>query len=94
MKSIMHDKRRCYICGTQYSLELHHIFPGYGRRKISDENGFTCYLCARHHNSGKFSVHTDRQLMEWLQEQCQKKYEETHTREEFISLIGKNYIKD
>ena len=28
----------------------------------------------------------------FLKQTCQKKYEETHTRDDFIKLIGRNYI--
>jgi hypothetical protein len=37
-------------------------------------------------------VHFNRELDLRLKRACQAKYEETHSREEFIALIGKNYI--
>jgi hypothetical protein len=37
-------------------------------------------------------VHFNRELDLKLKRACQAKYEETHSREEFIALIGRNYI--
>lgn len=95
MKSIMQTERECYICGTRHWLELHHIYFGTKNRKNSDKNGFTVWLCEAHHR-GTYGVHG--KLGEYLdfklKRECQAKYEETHTREEFMSIIGKNYRGD
>ena len=37
-------------------------------------------------------VHFNRALDLALKVECQRKFEETHTREEFMKLIGKNYL--
>ena len=37
-------------------------------------------------------IHFNKELDLKIKKLCQKKYEETHSREEFIKLIGKNYI--
>ena len=62
-------------------------------RKNSDKNGFVVWLCEAHHR-GTYGVHG--KLGEYLdlklKRECQAKYEETHTREEFMSIIGKNYL--
>ncbi|WP_418205773.1 hypothetical protein [Anaerotignum faecicola] len=29
-----------------------------------------------------------------LKQDCQRKFEETHTREEFMAIIGRNYLSD
>ena len=94
MKSIIQEKKECLVCHTTYNLHLHHIFFGTANRKISDREGFTCYLCGHHHNLSNSGVHSNRELDLELKKVCQKKYEETHTREEFIKLIGKSYILD
>ena len=43
---------------------------------------------------GTYGVHGKfgRDLDIKLKQDAQRKYEETHTREEFIKLIGKNYL--
>lgn len=90
--SIIQRVRRCYFCGTTNNLHLHHIFFGWANRKVSDENGFVVWLCAKHHNMSSFSVHHDKELDLQLKRDCQAQYEREHTREEFVSLIGKNYL--
>lgn len=61
--------------------------------KISEKNGFKVWLCQEHHE-GTYGVHGKygHELDLLLKQTCQKKFEETHTRSEFITLIGKNYI--
>lgn len=94
MKSIIQKTKECYVCKTIYNLHLHHIFFGTANRKISDKNGFTVYLCQYHHE-GDYGVHGKYgdKLNRELKQLCQKKYEELgHTTEDFIRLIGKNYL--
>lgn len=92
-KSILQQDKECWFCGKQYSLHLHHCFAGHANRKISDKQGFTVYLCAEHHNMGNRCVHNDKEMDLELKRACQKAYEgQGHTREEFINLIGKNFL--
>lgn len=92
-----HEDKRCYLCMMMNGdhrvkqVEQHHIYPG-KLRQISDQNGFTCNLCPKHHRTGKHAVHKDHNMLLLLQAICQEEYEKTHTREEFVSLTGKNYI--
>ena len=92
-KSILQgDKKECYITGRTDNLHLHHIYFGTGLRKISDIYGFTVWLTAEYHNMSNKGVHFNRQLDLKLKRDCQRKFEETHTRAEFMALIGKNYL--
>lgn len=90
--SILQCEKYCYISGSERDLHLHHIYHGTGLRKISDENGFWCYLNYKYHNGSNKGVHFNRDLDLHLKRECQKKFEETHTRAEFMALIGKNYL--
>ncbi|MEG1662526.1 MAG: hypothetical protein RR338_00915 [Clostridia bacterium] len=92
MKSILQKEKCCYACGRIDGLHLHHIYGGAANRKISDKNGFTVYLCAYHHNMSNFGVHFDKRLDLILKKECQREYEKTHSRKEFMALIGKNYL--
>jgi len=85
----------CYICHDTYFIEEHHIFFGARHRKISDKNGFTVHLCQEHHR-GTMGVHgrLGHNLDLMLKRECQKTYELKHSREEFMSLIHKNYLED
>lgn len=92
MKSIMQDFKECYICHTRENLQLHHIYGAYDR-KASDRNGFTVWLCLDHH-TGRNGVHGHPEELRNLRVICEMKWLSLgHTEDEFIKLIGKNYIK-
>ena len=93
MRSILQDEKESYISGSTYNLEEHHIFFGTANRKISEKNGLKVWLTPEEHK-GTYGVHGKhaKNLDIKLKQEAQRKYEETHTREEFIKLIGKNYL--
>lgn len=93
MKSILQTEKECYITGATTNLHLHHIYAG-ARRKISEDNGFWVYLLGYYHNQSNEGVHgkNGHELDLRLKRECQAKYEESHTREEFMRLIGKSYL--
>ena len=91
MKSILQDKKECYVTGVTRYLHKHHIYGG-ANRKISEKNGFYVYLTPHWHNMSDKGVHFNKELDNRLKMECQRKYEETHTRAEFIALIGRNYL--
>lgn len=91
-KSIMQTEKRCYVCGTTYDIHEHHIFYGTANRKQSEKHGFKVYLCGRHHNLSNEGVHFDRELDLRIKQDCQRLFEKTHSREEFMHIIGKNYL--
>lgn len=93
IKSILQTNKECYVTGSTQNLHLHHIYAG-SRRQISDRNGFVVWLTGYYHNQSNDGVHgkNGHELDLMLKRACQKKYEETHSREEFMQLIGKNYL--
>ena len=92
-KSILQTEKECFLTGSTVNLHKHHIYAG-GRRKISEDNGFWVYLIGYYHNQSNEGVHgkNGHALELKLKQMCQRKYEETHSREEFLALIGKNYL--
>lgn len=96
MQSILQSEKECFITGNTQNLHKHHIYFGNPGRKISEREGFWVYLVGRLHNQSNEGVHgkNGHELDLYLKRECQKKYEETHTRDEFISLIGRNYLED
>ena len=91
-KSILTDDlEHSFLSGIPTNV-IHHIYPGTGRRKISEREGFIVPLTPAEHNMSDNAVHFNRKLDLYLKRLCQKKYEETHTREEFIRLIGRSYL--
>lgn len=91
MKSIMQRDKRCYITDDTANLHKHHIYGG-SHRKKSEQYGFWVYLRADWHNAADYGVHFDRELDLRLKRECQQRYEHDHSREEFMSIIGKNYL--
>lgn len=90
MESIIQSVKQCWVCHARYPLHKHHIYGG-RNRQVSEENGFTVYLCFDHH-TGKHGVHNLPYADLMLKRTCQAAYEQDHTRDEFIELIGKSYL--
>lgn len=99
--SILHEKDgTCYLCmkldgdyTVKRHLEEHHIFGGNPNRKISEAEGLKVCLCLEHHRVGPAAVHNNHDNMRILQQDAQREYEKTHTRKEFMELIGRNYLE-
>lgn len=87
----MQTEKVCYITGSTEGLHFHHVYRG-RNRGISDRKGFTVWLRADWHVCSPYSVHEDHRLMLRLQRECQREYEKTHSRAEFIRLIGRSYL--
>lgn len=100
MKTIIQNRKECYMCRRAYGecntrdLEDHHIFFGTANRRKSEEHGLKVWLCNYHHTSGDVAVHRWKTADDILKEIGQKKFEETHTRKEFMDIFGKNYLED
>lgn len=98
MKSILQKERGvCYFCGSRRWIEEHHIYFGKGLRPISDANGFKVDLCHYCHNEpagdGRpAGLHHDEDIDKRLKKKCQRQYEKTHTRQEFMKLIKFNHL--
>lgn len=107
MESIMNtEPGTCFVCDTKCVTELHHVFFGRGRRKISDREGLVVYLCPLCHRGtngvhGKNGYKLNITLKEIAQETWEEKYKETYpfknhadeaAREAFIRMMGRNWL--
>lgn len=98
MRSIIQNDDYCMICTEihkDYSwkeTEEHHVFFGPGKRFLSDEDGLVVYLCKQHHTAGIEAVHNNRLADLWVKAIAQARYEETHTRADFIKRYGRSYL--
>lgn len=91
MKSVLQNKKECFICHSTNWLELHHIF-GASNKKNSEKYGLIVYLCHWCHNEPPNGVHHNAENMKKLRSIAQKKFEEQYTRDEFRRIFGKNYL--
>lgn len=75
---------------TDYTCR-HEIYYGVKNREISKRNGFWVAMPPAVHQ--KLHQNAGQGVDSLLKVLCQKKFEKTHTREEFMKLIGRNYIE-
>lgn len=74
----------CEFCGKfSKRLDPHEIYGG-SNRKRSIKYKFIKLLCRK--------CHSNEKIINQLRKDMQKEYERSHTREEFITLIGKSYL--
>lgn len=81
----------CFLCRRRTDTALHHIYFG-AKRKMSDQNGFTVFLCPDCHQYAPHAVHRCRDTDLYIKKLCQAEYEKTHSRADFMRLVGRNYL--
>ena len=92
MKSIIQSSKECYVCGTTYNLQDHHIIFGTSNRKNSEKYGLKCWLCQEHH-TGSAGVHQNRDLDLHLKKLAQEYFETVYgARNDFREVFGKSYL--
>ena len=93
MKSIIQkDYDSCFLCGTHYWLEEHHIFGGNPNRKKSEKYGLKVMLCHFCHNEAPFGVHFNQERMLKLHQIGQRAFEEKYPDKDFLKEVGRNYL--
>ena len=75
---------KCYYCGSVGTMDLHEVYGGSNRLR-SIKNGLVVPLCR--------ICHSNEEIIKYLRIKLQKEFEKTRTREEFIEITGKSYIK-
>ena len=90
-KSIIQDDKQCYFCGKLTGLECHHVFGGVANRPISEKYGLKVWLCHDCH-TGTEGAQYDKTRNLQLKQDAQFAFERTHSRSEWMKLIGKNYL--
>lgn len=93
MKTIMQDEKKCYLTGSTTGLHKHHIFGAFNRDR-SEEYGLWVWLRWDRHinNSPHATPHNDATVDLMLKRAGQRKFEETHSREEFIREFGRSWL--
>lgn len=89
--SIM-PKNDLYSAKRETGLVRHEVFYGTGKRELSIKYGLVIFLTPKMHNMSNKGIHFDREFDLKVKKIAQSKFEEAHTREEFISIFGKSYL--
>lgn len=83
------DTEKCYLCGSTYKLTWHEIYAGKNRQN-SMKNGLCLRLCLNCHSKEQ----EDSQFNDYWHKQGQLYWEENiGSREEFIKVFRRNYLK-
>lgn len=92
-KSIMQDKKECFLTGSTSDLHKHHVFGGPNRAKSET---WGCWIWLRYdwHNMRSYGVHHDRKLNLQIKRQTQIRFEELHGHEKFMEIFGRNYLEE
>ena len=61
-------------------------------RKHSEETGMKVWLCRNHHTLGPLAVHRCSDTMNLMHKIGQRTFEETHSRQQFVTVFGKSYL--
>ena len=88
--SLISKSKKCYVCGIPTTIR-HHICMG-ANRNNSEKIGAWVYLCYRHHNGSSEGVHYNHKLDIELKQLAQQEFEKTHSRDEWMKIIHKNYL--
>ena len=91
MKSILQSDERCYLCGSMYGLERHHIMSGTANRKISERYGVWCWLCHNCHTGTEGAQYIQAKNRR-LKELAQAQFEEIYGHQLWMELFRKNYL--
>lgn len=93
--SLISNEKICYVCRTTENLHKHHIYPGKGRRSLSEKYGCWAYLCAYHHDMSNESVHhnPNKGIDLELKQKCQERWERKFgSRADFIKNFNRSYL--
>ena len=82
------ESGKCFICGANTETARHEVFPG-ANRQVSKKYGFWYNTCPRCHDMWHLK---DPVIRRETQEMAQTLFERTHTREEFMQIIGRSYL--
>lgn len=94
MKSIMQDmdEPRCYVCGCQRNLEVHHAMHGTANRSLATKYNLVVWLCRDHH-TGRIGVHSDIILDERIKKDAQRAFEKIYGHSKWMKVFRKNYLE-
>lgn len=76
---------RCEFCGRECKrLDPHEVYGGSNRQR-SIKHKFVKLICRE--------CHSNEKIIAQIRKDVQKEFEKTHTRQQFIDIIGQSYLK-
>jgi hypothetical protein len=81
----------CKYHNTPFA-QTHEVFEGTGQRQLSIKYGMQVKLCNECHRDIQTHPLQGRDLA--LKQEFQNRFEQEHTRQDFIRLFGRNYLED
>lgn len=75
----------CYVCGASGDTARHEVIYGTGRRQISKREGLWINVCPRCHARIHEGYYPELKMA------AQVLYERSHSRDEWMKLVGRNY---
>lgn len=95
MKSVISDEKRCWVCGTTYQIEKHHIYAGAYRNK-SEKYGAFVNLCHFHHQGeGRTGYNNPLpELDKKLKQAAQRELEKRYGHEWFMDQFNRNWLEE
>lgn len=77
---------KCFVCGEPI-VDIHEVFGGRNRVQ-SIKHGLCLPLCRKHHRE----ITNNAEMDLYMKRMFQLHFEETHSRDEWLAIIGKNYL--
>lgn len=95
MKSIIDERKKCFLCGSEVELERHHCIHGNANRRLAEKDGLWVWLCHDCH-LGQYGVHEHggRHMDLALKRVAEAAWmmENNKTAEDWIQRYGKNWL--
>ena len=86
------EEPRCYVCGCQRNLEVHHAMHGTANRSLATKYNLVVWLCRDHH-TGRIGVHSDIILDERIKKDAQRAFEKIYGHSKWMKVFRKNYLE-
>ena len=84
------DSGRCFLCNNQTETIRHECFYGIANRKNSKRLGVWVNICPSCHKI--VHLYPNVGLDAYLKRNAQWRFEQSHTRKEFMETFGRNWL--
>lgn len=91
MKSILQDKKECFVTGRTEGLHKHHVFEGTANRRKSEKYGLYIWLIPELHNMSSKGIHFDKNFDKRVKIYAQDKFIELYGKELWMKEFHRNY---